>query len=257
VRRQALLGAVLAALLLAAACSPKGPPEPDPFALPGEASAPEEPGLRHVVAGGETWASLAEDYYGDPRRAGRLRRANEGLAAALSPGDEVFVPLSRRQRAAFERRAEARAPYNRGLEQARRGDYPDAILAFEEALRVDPGLAAAHYNLGLVYQRTGRLPLAAQFLGRAAQLQPYRAAYHYAHGAALAELGRPRTAERAFHRALDQDPRHLPSLYALASSLEARGRGREARRYWRRYLELDPDSVWGREARDRLAGEGP
>ncbi|MBN2171312.1 MAG: tetratricopeptide repeat protein [Candidatus Krumholzibacteriota bacterium] len=255
--RRRLLGAGLAALLLAAACAPKGPPEGNPFALPGEATATGEPGLRHVVAAGETWASLAEDYYGDPRRGGSLRRANGDPAEALSPGDEVFVPMSRRQRAAFERRAEARAPYNRGLELARRGDYPDAILAFEEALRIDPELAAALYNLGLVYQRTERLPLAVQFLDRAARMQPYRAGYHYALGAALAGLDRPRMAERAFHRALDQDPRHLPSLYALASSLEARGRHDEARRHWLRYLELDPDSVWGREARERLADADP
>jgi LysM repeat protein len=45
----------------------------------------------HVVKEGETWASLATQYYGDPGRAFALIEANGG-SAAPDPGAELLVP---------------------------------------------------------------------------------------------------------------------------------------------------------------------
>jgi tetratricopeptide (TPR) repeat protein len=242
--------------LLLPACSPwVPPPEPDPYALPGEGEAGRS-GLLHEVNAGESWESLAEDYYGDAARAGRLRRSNHRQGLHLSPGVSIFVPLDLDERRAFEERAQARAPYNKGLELARAGRFPDAILQFQEALQLDPDLDRAHYNLGLVYLRGGRPALALEALSRACELKRRNPAYCHALGGALAELGRPKEAEKLYRRALKIDESHLPSLHALARSLDARGREREARRYWSRYLRLDPGSARGEEAARRL-GSAP
>jgi len=244
----------LAALvLLLLACAPKGPPPGrDPYALPGEEQA-SGPGLSHQVAEGESWERLAEDYYGDPRRAEGLRRANQAPAGTQpAPGSTIFVPLNSKERDALRRRSEARAAYNRGLASAEAGDYADAILQFRAALERDEDFAAAHYNLGLVYRRSGQLERAVSALGRAVRLLPGRAEYHYALGATDYELGRLDEAEGAFRRALDADDAHLASLHALARLLDESGRRDEARELWRRYLMLDPDSLRGDQARRRL-----
>ncbi len=238
--------------VLLPACGPwSPPPETDPYALPGEEQTGRS-GLEHVVLPGESWESLAVDYYGDAGRAGRLRRINDRRKLSLAPGGRVFIPLDVEERRAFEERARARAPYNKGLELARAGRFPDAILQFREALRLDPGLARAHYNLGLVYLRGGRPALALEALTRACELDRRAPAYFHAQGSALAAMGRPKQAEDLYRRALRIDDEHLPSIYALANSLELRGREREARRYWSRYLRLDPDSRRGEEAAFRL-----
>ncbi len=253
-----LLPALIAIALLAPACSqkqapPRGsttkPARTSPFDLPDEAP-PREPGLVHLVKTGETWAALAEDYYGDADRARGLRRANPDNAAEPAPGEEVFIPFTARERSAYAERAEARGPYNRGLELAQAGEYPDAILKFEEAIERDPRLARAHYNLGLVYQRAGQSRRAVSSLQKASELTP-SADYRYALGLALHEVGEMGKAERAFRSALELDPAHLPSLYALARALDERESG-EADRYWRAVLAADPEGARGREAAEAL-----
>jgi nucleoid-associated protein YgaU len=50
---------------------------------------------RHTVAPGETLAGVAEQYYGDPDRAGELYRANRDRLRApqpLDPGTELIIP---------------------------------------------------------------------------------------------------------------------------------------------------------------------
>jgi len=256
--RTRLALALVAIALALPACSqkrtvprvaPSSPGATPPVELP-DAEPRHEPGIVHRVQSGETWAALAEDYYGDPERARGLRRANPDNAAEPAPGDEIFIPFTARERAAYAERAEARAPYNRGLELARAGEYPDAILKFEEAIERDPRLSRAHYNLGLVYQRAGQPRRAVSSLEKAAELSP-SADYRYALGLALHEVGEMGRSERAFRSALELDPGHLPSLYALARSLEERESG-EADRYWRAVLARDPDGPRGREAAEAL-----
>lgn len=248
---------VVGALALPA-CSQKGkspqgsttPPPGRPRVETPRETPRHEPGIAHVVQPGETWAGLAEDYYGDTARARGLQRANPDNTAAPAPGDTLFIPFTEREREAYAGRAQARGPYNEGLALAQRGEYPDAILKFEEAIAVDPKLARAHYNLGLVYQRAGEARRAASCLQKACELAP-SADTHYALGLAQREIGEMGKAERSFRAALELDPDHLPSLYALARSLDERGSG-EAERYWRAVLARDPEGPRGREAASAL-----
>lgn len=248
--------ALLALALVLPACSqqkrpPRAVPESAPSVpTPPLAETPREPGIAHLVQRGETWAGIAEEYYGDPERARGLRRANPDNAEEPTPGEEIFIPFTARERAAYAERAEARSPYNRGLELAKAGRYPDAILEFETAIEHDPRLARAHYNLGLVYQRAGEPRRAVASLEKAADLTP-SADYRYALGLALHEVGEMGKAERAFRSALELDPQHLPSLYALARSLAERESG-EADRYWRAVMAADPEGPRGREAAEAL-----
>ncbi|MCP4547791.1 MAG: tetratricopeptide repeat protein [bacterium] len=248
---------LLLLLLLVVACAPRGSsPRVDPFALPADREQ-NRVGVTHVVEAGETWRILAEDYYGDPRFAPRLRRANPELKKRpLAVGASILVPLSDAECRAFNHRALARAPYNRGLELARRGDYPGAIVEFSEATDLDSRLAPAYYNLGLVYRRTNRFDLAAEPLRQACKLRPRNSDYLYAQGITARDLGNLKRAERCLHDAIKHDGEHLPSIYTLALLLERQGRLHKARKLWSLYIRLDPFSARGEEAKRHLEG-GP
>jgi Flp pilus assembly protein TadD len=82
-------------------------------------------------------------------------RAEEGMrqcerSLALDPGDD----------------------HNLGIVHARAGRRDEAIPAFQEAIRLRPGLGAAHSNLGTVLAEEGRLAEALAHLRRAKELDP-------------------------------------------------------------------------------------
>ena len=66
------------------------------FALLGASSVSAQPVYTHAIQEGDTLASIAQRYYGDPTREAVLREANrvKGVGAnGLLPGSWIFVPM--------------------------------------------------------------------------------------------------------------------------------------------------------------------
>ncbi len=98
--------------------------------------------------------------------------------------------------------------YNRALAQAALGHTAQALRDFDQALRLDGGLAAAALNRGLLHQREGRYAEALADLQRALDSGADPAAAHY--GLARVHLAQddfPAAAASA-RRALAHDPDH-------------------------------------------------
>ena len=64
------------------------------------------------------------------------------------------------------------AAFNLGNALQRLGVLPEAIQAYDQALRIKPDLAGAHHNLATVYLRMGDYPSAAQHYQEALDLDP-------------------------------------------------------------------------------------
>jgi predicted O-linked N-acetylglucosamine transferase (SPINDLY family) len=92
----------------------------------------------------------------------------------------------------------------------------EALAAFLEAARLDPGSAEAHTNAGNVLAALGRHDEALAHLRQAAQAQPGLADPHFNLGVALQRLKRHEEAIASFQAALDIAPR-MP--YALGHRL--------------------------------------
>jgi tetratricopeptide (TPR) repeat protein len=236
-------------LILLTACAAKVPFSGDGRPRSSQERQAEREGVFHTVAVGETWADIARNYYGDSDGAKRLEQANPAAGEALEQGEEIFVPLTKEERDEFVKRARTRAPYNLGLAHARAGEYPEAIIQFHEALRLDAEFAPAEYNLGLAYRRAGKPRLAEEALSRAVRLDGERADYRYALGLIRLDRGDVPGGAACFRAALERDGNHLAAIYALARQYEIHGRPDLALDLWRRYLVLDPDSSRGQEAR--------
>ncbi|NIM19992.1 MAG: tetratricopeptide repeat protein [Candidatus Latescibacteria bacterium] len=206
----------------------------------------------HRVENGETLQQIADDYYGDPKRAEDLKEYNDLSGETLSPGAFIHIPLNKSELKALKRREEARAPYNQGLELVARGSYVDAVRKFQSALEIDPEFVDARYNLGVTYQNMKAYDKALVQYKEVARLRRQNPTYLFATGYCLFHMNNHEKAVKWFEKALEVDPEHARAQYSLAVTYEKMGQDREAIRAWRRYLEIDGDSEWAIEARKRL-----
>lgn len=214
---------------------------------------PVERVITHRVEQGESWRTLARDFYGEENRAGEIARDN-GMDAAVEPraGSAVRVFLGERDAKRMRNRLDAAREYNAGLDLAAEGNYAAAIGRFEESIKLDPGFADASYNLAIAYQRLVYHKKAASILKELVSVAPGNADYRYALGAALLGDGDLEGAEKAFLAALAAEPSHLKSLFSLAVVFEKRGAAEQAKERFRQYLSLDRDGEWADSARAHL-----
>ena len=218
----------------------------------------EERLVTHQVLPGETWESIAEEFYRDRARGDALARYNGAdPEEPPRPGTGVRIPLSRDDLGEIDHRLEAAAAYNEGIELAERGEYAAAVERFGDAADIDPSLLDASFNLAVCYQKLGLHDKAIPILEDLARRDGGDPRYHFALGHSRYRSGDFGSAARSFEQALRIDPLYGEALYALAVSYERGGERDKARETYRRYLALEPDGDWAAEARARLSGLGP
>jgi D-hydroxyproline dehydrogenase subunit beta len=122
----------------------------------------------------------------------------------------------------------------------RQSQLPEALAVYEEAVRLDPNVAAAHRGLGWVLFRTGRSPEAEAALREAIRLDPDLAGTHRALGFVLGRLRRFPEAEAAFGEALRLGPDSPNAHHGLGWVLGQTGRSPEAESEFREAIRLDP-----------------
>lgn len=84
--------------------------------------------------------------------------------------------------------------------------HAEALVAYEEALRLDPYYADAYSNQGNVFYHLQRYEKALEAYKTAMRLDPACASYHYGKGIALYCLGYANEALAAFERTIQLDP---------------------------------------------------
>ena len=129
----------------------------------------------------------------------------------------------------------------------------DAIAAYERALELDGGLAAAHTNLGNIHYRKGDAHAALNCYQKAIALDPDQPEALYNLANIYEEEGDLDMAIAEYRRALKILPDFADAHFNLALTLEEVGGQKQATTHWRRYLELaDPSdqSDW-RELAER------
>jgi tetratricopeptide (TPR) repeat protein len=105
--------------------------------------------------------------------------------------------------------------------------YDKAILHFQQALEIDPGMARAHDNLGLCYFYQNNNTLAIESYTKAIESDrksPHPSPWpHLNLAIALQFLNRLDEAETQLHEALRLDPYLAPAQYQLGTVLESQG----------------------------------
>lgn len=256
--RRAAVAALLVVGLGAAGCAdrPRGTAKDPTVGPAGSDSIAREVPVE--VAPGDTWASISERFFGDASRAERIA-ADSGAAGSVSPrpGSRAVVRIFDEDTDRVRRMAEARGPYNAGVEHMQtRGEEAQARVAFERALERAPFFVDARYNLGLALIQLGEPDEARDHLQRVVRERPADKDARYGLAAAYFHAGDYPRAIPELEAALALDPGFLRARWTHALALQRSGRVAEAQQAWQAYLERDASSSWADQARRHLSDLG-
>lgn len=134
----------------------------------------------------------------------------------------------------------AGAHYNKGNVLKQLGRLEEALLADEEAIRLEPRNADAYNNKGNVLKRLDRLEEALVAYEHAISLAPTMPYVHHNKGLVLAQLGRRKEALAAYERATHLDPGDAKAHYYKGGMLHSLGRVKEALAAYEQVIRLDP-----------------
>jgi serine/threonine protein kinase/predicted Zn-dependent protease len=121
----------------------------------------------------------------------------------------------------------------------------EALGACRRSLGVDPSLADGHACLGVVYNETGEYAQAAVELEQAIRLNPHSDDFLRGLASAYQKLGKIDEAERTLKSAIALRPQYWANYSYLGAFYFSRGRYSEAAGMFEQVIKLAPDSFRG------------
>ena len=198
------------------------------------------------------------------------RHFEEGKSDSTFPLDAMKTTKGGVVRALTPEERKALQHNERGLDLFAKGKLDNAIKEYEEAIRLDPKLAAAQSNLGSAHFAAGGFAEAAAAFQRACDLDPDFGQAFFNLALAQLKLGstkeasasldaamrayvttgdaalrgnRFKEAEEAFRGMLQIDPEYAPALVRLGLLFNIAGRYQEAAQSLRRVTEREPTNA--------------
>lgn len=130
---------------------------------------------------------------------------------------------------------------NLGSALDNKGKYPEAIIQFQELVRLDPNNSDGHLNLGTDLSKMGRFDEATNQIKQALQLKPNSAAAHNSLGFVLGQNHDIDEAINQFQAAIRLDPDFALPHLNLGLAFNVKGQIDDAISQFREALRLDPD----------------
>ena len=135
----------------------------------------------------------------------------------------------------------ADSDFNLGVALIRLGRVQEAILQYEQALRLNPDLAGAHLNLADALEQAGQTQVAIDHYEQALQIKPDYPEAHLNLGVALMGRGRLQEAIGHYQQALRLKPDYAEAHVDLGNALLQAGQVPEAIEQYEQALRLKPD----------------
>jgi tetratricopeptide (TPR) repeat protein len=117
---------------------------------------------------------------------------------------------------------------NLGYAQFQAGRFPQAMIYYDQALRLKPDLAEAHNNLGAVLEESGRRKDAQEHYRAALRIDPTYAEAYFNLGVTLEREGKMDDALEQYGQALRLNPGYVAARNNRGIALAKRGRFTEA-----------------------------
>jgi len=129
---------------------------------------------------------------------------------------------------------------NLGMTWEEQGREDDAVVEFREALRLQPDFELAHFNLANALARLGKLDEAIAEYGAAVRLNPGRAESYNGLGVCYAMQNKMADAGQQFKELVRLQPDNAAANGNLGNALAAQNRFDEAIQYYQAALRLKP-----------------
>jgi cytochrome c-type biogenesis protein CcmH/NrfG len=118
--------------------------------------------------------------------------------------------------------------------------YDEAITAYREAVRRDPGNAVAQYGLGVAYSHTRASDQAIAAYREAIRLQPDNVDAYYGLGVVSERQGHDDAAIAAFREVIQRRPEDAMAHYGLGAASAHQGRDEQAISTYHEAIRLKP-----------------
>lgn len=151
----------------------------------------------------------------------------------------------------------ARQSYEEGMRLFAATGYPQAILAFDRAVALDPKMAGAYLMRGRANAIDGKIDAAIADFGKTLELRPYDLEALLARGREYMELKDYQSARADADRALAVDSRFAPAYNLRATAARALGDLKKGVEDFTRAIELssDRDDYFQRGATYQMLGD--
>jgi tetratricopeptide (TPR) repeat protein len=237
-------------------------------------------GQARTVDPDENFRRLMQDRMEQSQRAvaeTERRRFEEHKSDAPFPSDAQAATKPGLVRALTPEERQALQHTDKGLNYFAQHKFEQAIKEYDQAIKLDPKLAAAHNNMGSAYFALARYTEAAAAFQQATQLDPKYGQAHLNLALALIKLGREqearaayaeafrayvvtgdeqfqadhyKEAEAAYQALLQLDPDYAPAHYRLGLLYNAAARYNEALQAFQHVIKSEPQNA---EAHEGLA----
>ena len=165
-------------------------------------------------------------------------------SGAPSPSAEPGARPSRERSHPDPRKAgKPKQLLHRGNANFAKGDYQQALLAYQDLVELKPRGAEGHNNLGATFYKLDRAHDAEDHLRQAVKLKPDYPEALSNLGAALQRLGQLTESEQSLRRALKLRSNYADARSLLGKTLALEGRSSEARVQFERALKIAPQHV--------------
>jgi tetratricopeptide (TPR) repeat protein len=144
------------------------------------------------------------------------------------------------------------AYYEEGNAFYSKGQYQEALLSYNEALRLDPDYTVVHSNKGVVLYDLGQYQEALLSFNEALRLNPQMAFAHKNKGDALYNLCQYQEALQSFNEALMLDPKMAEAHCGKGNALYFLGQYQEALLSCNEALRLNPKMAFAHNSKGNL-----
>jgi len=131
--------------------------------------------------------------------------------------------------------------FNTGLQAHQAGDLDKAIVAYRQAMRLNPNVALLQNNFGVALYDQGKTDEALKHQRKAVELDPNLSIAHNNLGVTLNSIERHAEAVECFAQAIKIEPTNAKATNNLGDSLVKMSRFDEGVEYLRKALAMDPN----------------